>query len=239
MNLLPAQTLSGVNRIHHTYAMRLLTALSTESIDCIVTDPPYGCGTQVSARRKPEDRFKEIVGAEEIDASWIPNAYRVLKTGGAAYVFAKWVNMGEWKALLEQGGFSVRNCIIWDKLQHGTGDLEGDYAPQYEMILYATKGRHKLRGARIPNIIRYPKVQPQNLKHPYEKPVGLLEMLIRKSSDAGGVVLDLFAGSGATLRAAQQSGRKFIGSELEAEYTELIRKSLTLDYVMPMFADAA
>lgn len=213
--------------------------MATESVDLVVTDPPYGCGTQVSARRKPDERFNEIVGAEEIDASWIPDTHRVLKTGGAAYVFAKWVNMGEWKSLLESAGFTVRNCIIWDKLQHGTGDLEGDYAPQYEMILYATKGRHKLRGKHIPNIIRYPKVQPQKLKHPYEKPTGLLEQLIRKSSDTGDLVFDPFAGSGATLRAAQQAGRRFVGSELEAEYTELVRKSLSLDYVMPMFSEVA
>lgn len=237
--LLPAQTLSGVDRIHHADALRLLRSLATGSVDCVVTDPPYGCGTQVSARRKPEERFKEIQGAEEIDASWIPDTYRVLKTGGAAYVFAKWVNMGEWKSLLEQGGFSVRNCLIWDKLQHGTGDLEGDYAPQYEMILYATKGRHKLRGARIPNVIKYPKVQPQDLRHPYEKPVGLLELLIRKSTDAGDTVLDLFAGSGNTLHAAKKLARYYVGSEIEAEYVALTRRTLSAAFTLPMFAASA
>ena len=67
---------------------------------------------------------------------------------------------------------------------------------------------------------------------------GLLEQLIRKSPDTGDLVFDP-SGSGATLRAAQQAGRRFVGSELEAEYTELVRKSLSLDYVMPMFSEVA
>src|SRR5687768_6009669 len=118
------------NKVYNCDALTLLRALPAGSVDAIITDPPYGVGTQVSARRSPAERFTEIANADFIDATWLPEAYRTMKQGGALYAFAKWLNVGEWKAVIESVGFDVRNCIIWDKMQHGTGDLFGAYAPQ-------------------------------------------------------------------------------------------------------------
>jgi len=227
-----------VNRVYHTDALTLLRAMDAGSVDCVVTDPPYGCGTQVSAWRSPELRFDEIVGVDEINNEWIPDAYRVLKEGGAAYVFAKWVNMGDWKLELEKVGFDVRNCIIWDKLQHGTGDLYGSYGPQYEMILFAVKGSHRLRGKRPVDVIRCAKVQPTALTHPYEKPVALLKRLIESSTDKGDLVVDCFAGSGATLDAARDLDRKYLGCDIATEHVALAKRRLAQPYTPQLFSEA-
>lgn len=239
MLLLPATTLTRLNAVQHCRASTLLNALGDASVDLIAVDPPYGCGTQVSAWRSPEERFAEIKGVDEIDNTWLPNAYRALKPTGAIYLFAKWVNMGDWKRDMETVGFKVRNCIIWDKLQHGTGDLQGAYAPQYEMILFGVKESHKLRGKRHPDIIRYPKVQPTDLVHPYEKPVGLIEYLIEKSTDKGALVVDCFAGSGATGQAARNTGRDYILAELEANYVNLAQRRVDMPFTPLMIAEAA
>ena len=77
--------------------------MATESVDLVVTDPVWLQERRFPPGGNPTNGSNEIVGAEEIDASWIPDTHRVLKTGGAAYVFAKQVNMGEWKSLLESG----------------------------------------------------------------------------------------------------------------------------------------
>jgi site-specific DNA-methyltransferase (adenine-specific) len=216
-------------------ALDLLRQLDDGSVDAVITDPPYGCGTQVSAWRSPDERFDEIEGVDAINADWLQDAYRVLKTGGAMYAFAKWVNMGEWQALINGAGFNVRNCIVWDKMQHGTGDLTGTYGPQHEMILYATKARHLLRGTRPTDVIRFPKVQPTDLIHPYEKPVGLLERLIRASSDSADVICDPFCGSGTTLVAAQRLGRDYLGCDINPEYVEMAKRRLAQPYTVPMF----
>lgn len=237
--LLPAYALSEPNRVHCCDALALLNALPSGSVDCVLTDPPYGVGSQVSARRSPEERFKEIANVDILDATWLPQAYRAMKATSALYVFAKWVNVGEWKNEIVRAGFTVRNCIIWDKKGHGTGDLFGAYAPQYEMILFAVKDSHKLRGTRPTDIIRYPKVQPQNLLHPYEKPVGLLEQLIRNSTDPGALIVDCFCGSGTTLLAANKNGRAYMGCDVALEYVELARQRLTLGYTVPMFAEVS
>lgn len=236
MKLLSA--VAGRDSVYQMDAVQLLRALPRESVAAVITDPPYGVGTQVSARRLPDERFLEIEGADEINADWLPDAYRVLKPGGALYAFAKWLNMGEWKAEIERVGFDVRNCIIWDKMQHGTGDLSGAYAPQYEMILFASKGGHKLRGKRPIDVIRHPKINPADLIHPYEKPVGLLERLIIASTDEGDLVVDPFCGSGATLQAAYKNQRHYIGGDVEGDYVGIALERLSHGYT-PLLAGIA
>ena len=178
--LLPEYSLTRLDTVHHCDALTLLRALPDQSVSLIATDPPYGCGTQVSAWRSPDERFKEIAGVDQINPHWLTEAYRVIAYSGALYCFAKWVNFADWMKYISAAGFTVRNCLVWDKLQHGTGNLSGAYGPQHEFILFATKGIHNLRGKRPVDILRYKKVQPDKLSHPYEKPIDLLKFLILK-----------------------------------------------------------
>ena len=141
------------------------------------------------------------------------------------YVFGKWVNICEWQRFINQAGFKIKNCIIWDKLRHGLGDLKGAYAPQHEMILFAVKGRHLLRGKRPSDLIRVYQ-STKDLIHPYQKPIDLIARLIENSTSPGEVVLDPFVGSGTTAVAAQSTGRAFIACDISLEYVELARKRL-------------
>lgn len=213
-----------VNRVDAT---TLLTALGESALDCIVTDPPYGVGTQVSQHNDGGARFEEIAGADWIDETWIAPAYAALKDGGAMYMFAKWRNVAEWEGHIKAAGFTIRNWIVWDKGQHGGGDLVGAYAPQYEMIVFATKGKHILRGDRLPDVIRIPKVHPTRLVHPYEKPIKLLRTLITASTDAGDTVCDPFCGSGTTPYAAKELGRHYIACDVDEQALRLTGLRLT------------
>lgn len=240
MNLLPAFTgTPEPGNVYHMDALTLLKALPDASVDAVISDPPYGCGTQVSARRSPDERFEEIPGIDEIYLEWIREAHRATKDGGAIYLFAKWVNFGEWMRGLLSAGYIVKNCIVWDKMQHGTGDLNGSYAPQHEFIIFATKGRHLLMGKRMADIIKYPKVQPLALIHPYEKPIGLLEKLMLASTTDNALILDPFAGSGTTLLAARNLNRRFIGGDITLEYVDMARKRLAQPYTVNMFETLA
>ena len=89
------------------------------------------------------------------------------------------------------------------------GDLKGSFAPRYEAIIFATKGRYELPGKRPDDLIACAKVGNQSLTHPNEKPVALLEQL------------DPFAGSGSTLAAAAKTGRQYIGIEIDEQYSKL------------------
>jgi len=83
-----------------------------------------------------------------------------------------------------------------DKGVHGSGDLEGNYGEQYELIIFAGNGSRKLNGKRPVNIIKCNKVSGQSLEHPAQKPVELIKFLIEKSAAPGEFVLDPFMGIG-------------------------------------------
>mgnify|MGYP003420423895 FL=1 len=122
-----------------------------------------------------------------------------------------WVDLGQW--------FPMRGLLVWDKGSPGMGDLR-HWGPSYELI--ASAGTGQIVGSRDGSVLRYPTVAPAGRQHPTEKPVEMLSHLVAKL-DAS-TVLDPFMGSGSTLRAAKDLGRKAIGIELEERYCEIAAK---------------
>ena len=195
--------------------------LADGSVDCVVTDPPYGI-EYVSNRRTVESEvIKPVANDSLTDALTLwENACKVLsrkmKDDSHIYIFTSWKVYPQFAEITGKY-FRIKNCLIWRKNNHGTGDLEGNYSEQYEMIIFATKGNRKLNGGRDSNILEFDKVASASLVHSCEKPVDLLEFLIEKSSDAGEMVIDPFAGSGSTLVAAKNRNRQYWGCELDTE----------------------
>ena len=234
--LLSEHSVTSLDVVHHADALSLLRGLPGGFADVVITDPPYAAGRLVSSRRSPADRFNEIPGNVTVQRAWMLEAYRALRTDGAIYVFATWRNSETWQGALTAAGFNVKNCIVWDKVVHGLGDLEGGYAFQHEFIIFAVKGRHLLRGSRPKDVIRIPRVPAEQLRHPYQKPTALLERLIMASSDVGDVVIDPFAGSGATGKAAQNTARRYVLCDIKREYVCDARAWLAEAYTLPLFA---
>lgn len=196
-----------------------------ESIDLIVTDPPYGMSFQSGRRRI---KHNEIQNDNNLDwlPGWLDSQYRVLKNDSHAYVFCSFHFIDKFKQSAEKSGFTVKNILIWHKNNHGSGDLTGDYAPQYEFILYLNKGRKELNGKRVSNIIKCPKTGNSN--HPTEKPVDLIQFLVSKSSNKGDLVLDNFFGSGSCAIACHNLGRRFVGHEIDKERFDMANKRVRL-----------
>jgi len=208
--------------IYHGDCCEVLQYLPSQSVDVVVTDPPYGA-RRPSCHRLAHERFDEIVGNDSIDGQWAMWAYPLVTPGGACYSFCTWDTLQGWRDELSKAGWRVRSCIVWDKVVHGQGDMKTCWGPQHELILFAAKGRHELVGCRPKDVLRYQRVDPVNLMHPYEKPVGLIEAVLATST---GTVLDPFMGSGTTLRAAKDAGRRAIGIELEEKYCEIAANRL-------------
>ncbi|WP_348659110.1 DNA-methyltransferase [Heyndrickxia faecalis] len=196
--------------------------LPNESIDLIITDPPYLIDYQSNHRQK-ETRFDPIEndrGNFSMITDFLDEAERIMKPNTAIYMFCSWHNVDFFKQEFEQR-FKLKNILIWKKNNHGSGDLKGSYAPKYEMILFGHKGRALLRGKRYADILEFDRVSGAKMVHPTEKPVGLIEFLIKNSSEEGDIVLDGFAGSGSTLLAARNTNRKFIGYELDKKHFQV------------------
>lgn len=211
-------------RIYCADARDLLTSLEANSIDLIVTDPPYGVAYYRRALNW-EDRI--IANDEQEDVteilSILAECVRVLRAGRHMYVF------GDFDLSTIQG-ISATCTLIWDKGVLKPGDLRLPWARNYEPIQFAVHG-HKSRSygttglqltrMRRGAILRYPWGSVQVRHHMTEKPIGLLRELIEVSSREGELVLDPFMGSGTTLLAAILEGRQAIGCDIEMGYAEI------------------
>lgn len=208
----------------HGDCFELNKSIESESIDLIVTDPPFGMNFQSSRRKEKHEKI-----ANDDNLNWLPcwfsEQYRILKNNSHAYVFCSWHNVDVFKIQANKSGFEVKNILIWYKNNHGSGDLKGDYAPQYEFILFLNKGRRELNGRRDSNIIKCARTNNDN--HPTEKPVNLIQFLIEKSSNKGDLVLDNFFGSGSCAIACHNLGRRFIGHEIDKDRFDSANKRVS------------
>ncbi len=177
---------------------KFLPKLPDECVDLVLTDPPYGIDYQ-SNRRVAREKLPKFEG--DVDLSWLPRFVeeidRVLKPNRHFYCFTRFDTYPVfYKAISER--FKIKNCLIWVKNNHGSGDLKGAYAPQSEMIIFAAKGRRELFGPRESDVLQYNNVPSALRAHATQKPVDLLRLLIEKSTLPEEVVLDPFGGTGST-----------------------------------------
>jgi site-specific DNA-methyltransferase (adenine-specific) len=104
------------------------------------------------------------------------------------------------------------------------GDLKGNFSFNYESIIYATKGKHQIRGKRDGSVWKIGKCKQEY--HETQKPIELLEKIINHSSDKGMTVLDPFMGSASTAIACKNLGRDFIGFEMVEKNFEIAKKRI-------------
>ena len=204
----------------------VLKQLPDASVDCIVTDPPYGIGYLSRSHALALTRMaNDDAGAYALLDQVLELAERKLKYDRHVYIFTHWQAFAPMAEIVRKY-FNLKNVLVWVKNNRTRGDLKGNYGYQYEMILYAHKGRRHLFGSRDANILRFDKVPSQYMQHPTEKPVKLLEYLIEKSTAVGETVLDMFMGSGSTCLAAKRLNRNYIGIEIEPVWYEVANKRL-------------
>jgi DNA modification methylase len=185
----------GAVTIYHGDCREILPQLT---YDCIVTDPPYGMAYQSG--------WKESSAVANDETPAVRDEVLALRGDKPALVF------GRWSVARPLG---ARELLIWDKGDWpGMGDLSLPWGPSTEEIYVLGAG---FVGKRRGQILRDPKrPSGDSANHPTEKPIGLMEMLVRACPP--GVILDPFMGSGSTLVAAKNLGRRAIGIELEEKY---------------------
>lgn len=191
-------------------------------VGCVITDPPYGMDFKSNFRKEKYDKIKNDSNLEWLQ-EFVNSSYELMQENTHLYCFCSFHNVDIFKQALEKK-FKIKNILIWEKNNTSMGDLKGDYAPKYEMIIYCHKGRRTLNGRRDCNILKYKRTGNKN--HPTEKPVDLIEFLVGKSTQGEDVIFDPFMGSGTTGIACKNLGRKFIGIELDEGYYEIAKERI-------------
>jgi site-specific DNA-methyltransferase (adenine-specific) len=220
----------GYGLIYNGNSQYILRNMPSASVDCVITDPPYGLNLHGSEDEKTSGkRLVEFHGGlydddphkvlEMLDDVTRELA-RILKPDGHLYLFFHHNWYSEIYDMLGKhfGHKSVEATpIIWIKNTSGMGNPYDRWIYGYEPAMFVNRGR-KLVKSQDFNYIKADTVPPTQKIHPVEKPLSLLRHIVGASCTEKEVVLDPFCGSGSTLVAAVQMGVRFMGIELDEKY---------------------
>ena len=208
-------------------AIDFMKTLEDESVDLIVTDPPYkvtargnagNSGGMMQSKLSMQGRIFKHNDIKPME--YIPEFYRLLKDGSHCYIMTNHVNLQEILNTATECGFHFIKSLIWNK---GNKIMGQYYMSQFEYILFFRKGKgKKINKCGTADILNIPnkKTKDKDGKniHDTEKPVELMKILIENSSQENELVLDPFVGVGATAIACKDLNREYIGIELDEKY---------------------
>ena len=215
--------------------LELMKDIPDESIDLIVTDPPYkvlsrgNAGNTGGMLRKKINMSGNVFTYNDIDCDeYAPEFYRVLKDGSHCYVMTNHINLIHMLNTFTNYGFHFIKSLIWDKGNKIMGQF---YMSQFEYILFFRKGRGvKINNCGTSDILSIPNIKTKdkngNNIHDTEKPVDLMRILIDNSSKEGETVLDPFMGVGGAGAACKKLNRNFIGMELDENYFKIAEERI-------------
>ena len=226
----------GRNVLIYGDCLEIMPRWKPAIFDALLTDPPYLTLTSAAhgGRRQKNKRGTRMKNAatntvgdlafvELAYKGWFAEVLRVLKPTGRLFIFC---DATTWPCVMRAGfgKFPYTSLITWDKCKIGMG---GEFRRQTEFVYYA-----RLKDAPITDIhnqpdILYFKPVPANKRqlHPAQKPVPLLESLLRYVPE-GGAVFDPYMGSGSTLEACARAGYKCVGIEIDKEFYDKAVKRL-------------
>lgn len=222
-----------VNRLHRTDALHFARDLPDESIDMLFTDPPYSSGGLHAGTRAQTTSQKYTSGgaktaytdfaSDNMDQrswsfwchAWLTEAYRALKPGALVVCFIDWRQLPALTDVVQAAGFIHRGIAVWDKTVRRARPRLGGFRQQAEFMVWASKGAMHTREVCLPGVFAHALDMPK--KHLTEKPVDLAREVVKLVPE-GGVVCDLFAGSGTFLTAAKEAGLRWIGCETNDAY---------------------
>jgi len=226
--------------------LELLKALPDGSVDACITDPPYSSGGAFRGDRTAPTASKylgsygsttagklpEVVGDSRDGRSWafwatmwLTETYRIIRPGGLCAVFTDWRQLPYLTDAFQAAGWVWRGLGVWDK--KNARPMSGRFSHQAEYFVWGTRGAvgwdFELPCGR--GVMTHPTPRPKDREHQTEKPVSLILEMLGIVPDSA-TILDPFCGSGTTGVACVQSGRPFIGFEIDPGYCEIARRRI-------------
>lgn len=228
-------------KIFNDDVLEIMKLMDNESVDLIVTDPPYrttsrgGNGNSGGMCKKKEFKSGKVFTHNTIKPQeYIPEFYRILKEGTHCYIMTNHVNLYEILTVAQDCGFHFIKSLVWNK---GNKIMGQAYMSQFEYILFFRKGKFKkINKCGTSDILEVPnkkrKGEDGKNLHDTEKPVELMRILVENSSQENDIIFEPFMGIGATVVASLELNRRCIGVELDDKYF-----SIAKDRVEQLFKD--
>nr|DAO16598.1 MAG TPA: adenine-specific methyltransferase [Caudoviricetes sp.] len=218
-------------QIAHQDCFEFLKGVPSNTVDLVLIDPPYEISRNTNfasgeAKGEDTDRFRVSMDFGEWDKTFddiaevIKECYRVLKKGGTLICFYDLWKITKLKECFDNAKFKQLRFIEWVKTNPVPLNSKINYLTNSrEIALTGVKVAKPIFNSEYDNgIYSYPIYHGKDRFHPTQKPTELISALIEKHSNPEDLVLDCFLGSGTTALASANTGRNFIGCELEEEY---------------------
>jgi len=237
-------------RLYNGDCLHILATMADECVDLIFADPPYflsnsgitcHAGKMVSVNKGEWDVSKGAEENHQFNLKWLGECQRVLKKNGTIWVSGTSHIIYSVGFAMQQLGYKILNDIVWYKTNAPPNLSCRYFTHSTETVLWAAKNKKSKhvfnyaemkaenKGKQMRNVwqISAPGADEKKYgKHPTQKPVALLDRIIRASSNPGDLVLDPFCGSGTTGIAALRNSRRFIGVDMEEQYLMIAKLRL-------------
>lgn len=252
------------NEIIHGDAIEVMSEMDADTVDAAVIDPPYnlsedsemdfdgdGDGAFGGEWEQTDESWDKMGFGEfmEFNRKWLSEVKRVVKPGGAVWVFGTYHNIGHINVLYQELGIETLNEIIWYKPNAFPNLAQSCFTASHENILWGTvpgddytfnydeikascdsADAFDERGKQVRSVWNIPNNKEswelEHGKHPTQKPASVIRRALTATTGPGDVVFDPFAGSGTTCVVAKRHGRGYLGIDREGEYVELARKRI-------------
>lgn len=245
--VLPAEPKSKLGDVYQLGDHRLMCGDSTSladvqklvggaQMDLLLTDPPYNVDYQGAAGKIKNDNMEDTAFRRFLTDAF-SNAAMVMKPGAPFYIWHADSEGYNFRGACKDAMLRVRQCLIWVKnsLVMGRQDFQWKHEPclygeseieedAHEPCLYGwTEGKkhYFFKNRKQTTVLNFDK-PVKSAEHPTMKPIKLFDYQMQCSSKPGENVLDLFAGSGTTIMAAEQNGRRAFCMEYDPKYTDVI-----------------
>ena len=218
----------------------VIKRIPDNSIDFILTDPPYNLGQHSTGNIPLPGRSamnNDVADWDMLDFNpeeWADEFIRILKPTGNLFIFTSYNQLGRWYNCLDQK-FDTSNFMIWHKTNPAPKIFKASFLNSCEMIFTCWNKKHTwnfISQKEMHNFIESPIcMRPERLsnpKHPAQKPVGILKKMIEIASNKDDIIFDPFMGVGSIGVAALELERRFIGVELNKEYFDAATKRIDM-----------
>ena len=216
-------------KLYNDDCLNVLKGVEDNSIDLVVTDPPYEVitgGRNGGVKGKPSGILtenKQLMKSIPKADLWLSECFRVMKGGTHIYIMTNTLNLTNYLNLIEKVGFKLHNLLVWQKNNTTPNRW---YMKNCEYVIFARKGFAKsINNPSSQTVHNFDNIIG-NKQHPTEKPVDLMKLYVGNSSQVGDTVLDPFMGSGSTGVACKELNRNFIGVELDKQYFDIATKRI-------------